>query len=173
MLASVSDLHLALVEGRSAPSPTKRSATLTAADNGTCEHCRSVGIPCEADLRGRKRPFYRVSGEVYEYSIKLLRRFVPEDQLPELTVENIQSLLERLEAGNAPSPLALPDTTSNVVASPAQAPGDGDRAKSSEVMEPDEHPLLQEELGCMLLDSMGKYRQLSHPPRPMCLFRRS
>ncbi|KAK0646755.1 fungal-specific transcription factor domain-containing protein [Cercophora newfieldiana] len=144
------------------------------------KHCRSLGIPCEADLRSRKRPFYRVSGEVYEYSIKLLRRFVPEEQLPELTVENIQSLLQRLEterggaenvlpnlpAVTLPTPVlptpALPAAhahgTTNDAAGPAPAPAAAAQGSSHEVMEPDEHPLLQEELGCMLLDSMGKYR---------------
>ncbi|KAK1751473.1 fungal-specific transcription factor domain-containing protein [Echria macrotheca] len=145
-------------------------------DSGSCEHCQSLGIPCEADLRSRKRPFYRVSGEVYEYSIKLLRRFVPEDQLPELTVENIQSLLHRLESTNhtTTSHEQVPRVGESVVSTgddaaiadpdpgPGPAPDDnGDRDRSrgtNEVMEPDEHPLLQEEFGCMLLDSMGKYR---------------
>ncbi|KAK3688886.1 fungal-specific transcription factor domain-containing protein [Podospora appendiculata] len=132
-------------------------------------YCMSLGIPCEADPKSRKRPFYRVSGDVYEYSIKLLRRFVPEEELPDLTVENIQSLLQKLEHTNnggtnippgprqhlaltAGSPGAHDDGMPPVHAAPA------DRARSHEVMEPDDHPLLQEESGCMLLDSMGKYR---------------
>ena len=41
----------------------------------------------------------------------------------------------------------------------------GEPVGSNDMMEADEHPLLQEELGCLLLDSMGKYR-LSSPTTP-------
>lgn len=236
-------------------SPNYRpTADKVPAETGACQYCRSLGIPCEADPRSRKRPFYRVSGDVYDHSIKLLRRFVPEDALPELTVDNIQALLQKLDsdanytpatpAPTAPAPppgeseagrghgepvgsndaveadqqplLRKPDgerhhtpetpaptaaallsgdgagrrngdsrVTSSVTEANTQpelrnleaganhtsktpaapSPGDdelglvpGDPAGSSDVMEADEHPLLQEELGCMLLDSMGKYR---------------
>ncbi|KAK4041874.1 fungal-specific transcription factor domain-containing protein [Parachaetomium inaequale] len=138
-------------------------ARKTKAKTGACQYCRTLGIPCEADPKSRKRPFYRVSGEVYEHSIKLLRRFVPEESLPELTVDNIQAILRKLDSGAnhtpetpAPRAAALP---------PALPPGDdeaglvpGDPVGSNDVMEACEHPLLQEELGCLLLDSMGKYR---------------
>ncbi|KAK3367743.1 fungal-specific transcription factor domain-containing protein [Podospora didyma] len=156
-------------------------------EDGACQYCRSLGIPCEVDLKSRKRPFYRVSGEVYEYSIKLLRCFVPEEELPELTVENIQGLLEKLAAGGSingsstgnalpasaastaarhqPPALLTAAGVSDELSGAGSAPvhhhlgGDGVAARSNnEMMEADDHPLLQEELGCMLLDSMGKYR---------------
>ncbi len=195
------------------------------AETGACQYCRSLGIPCEADPKSRKRPFYRVSGEVYEHSIKLLRRFVPEEALPELTVEKIQALLGKLDSGASdasatPAPsaqltgdeqgpagsdgidagqqprlrdldsglshasktparpaTALPPSDNEsgsrhsgpaVIAdqqpqlhpskTPAAEAGLDPPAGSPDVMEADEHPLLQEELGCLLLDSMGKYR---------------
>ncbi|KAK3323139.1 fungal-specific transcription factor domain-containing protein [Cercophora scortea] len=153
---------------------TKASKTR---QSGTCQYCMSLGIPCEADPKSRKRPFYRVSGDVYEYSIKLLRRFVPEEELPDLTVENIQSVLQKLEhTGNSNGNSNMPPGPRQHLALTAGSPArhdDGmlhahndtgthhapaDRARSHEVMEPDDHPLLQEESGCMLLDSMGKYR---------------
>lgn len=111
-------------------------------------------------MKSRKRPFYRVSGEVYEYSIKLLRRFVPEDELPELTVENIQDLLQKLdtksETSSNPPPLPkeLPPSENGSALGPPEPDA------PTETMEADEHPVLQEELGCLLLDSMGKYRML-------------
>ncbi|PKS06130.1 hypothetical protein jhhlp_007447 [Lomentospora prolificans] len=116
-----------------------------------------MNLPCESSIKSRKRPFYRVSGEVYDYSIKLLRRFVPEDELPELTVEKIQELLQKLD--RAPSTVS---TASATIVEPqvedeetvVPAPTDG----IHDTMEPDEHPVLQEEQGCLLLDSMGKYR---------------
>lgn len=39
----------------------------------------------------------------------------------------------------------------------------GEAVGPNDVMEADEHPLLQEELGCLLLDSMGKYRPSPSP----------
>lgn len=200
---------------------------------------------------------------MYEHSIKLLRRFVPEEALPELTVDNIQALLQKLDSGavhmpETPAPSAIatlsvdegagapghgdlvgnndpaaadqqppllrkPATGEANPNQPSQTPGptaaagspgggdagpshsrrplgssssDGTQANeqanhtsktpaavaaapaaaalptsgaetglvpgepvgSHDVMEADEHPLLQEELGCLLLDSMGKYR---------------
>jgi len=99
---------------------------------------------------------------VFEYSVKLLRRFVSEDELPELTVENIQAVLARL----GDSPVPKPET--QTPPSPREAERhDADSALddpggNQETMELDEHPLLQEELGCMVLDSLGNYRRL-HP----------
>ncbi|RFU27192.1 hypothetical protein B7463_g9148, partial [Scytalidium lignicola] len=106
-----------------------------------------------------KRPFYRVSEEVYESSIKLLRRFVSEEELPELTVENIQAALVRLDDGHL-----IPPSREIPQVFPMESDHSDvdqvldDSNESHEMMERDEHPLLQEELGCMILDSMGKYR---------------
>lgn len=139
-------------------------------ESGTCKYCRSLNIPCEASVKSRKRPFYRVSGEVYEYSIKLLRRFVPEEELPELTVDNIQAFLQKLDTRSEASPSTPPRELQPIELSPKELPprelpyeNEGTPAPAepdltNETMEADEHPVLQEELGCLLLDSMGKYR---------------
>ena len=128
-----------------------------------CDYCRSSNLPCEAGERSRRRPFYQVSGEVYEYSIKLLRHFVSEEELPELTVERIQDFLQRLD-GEGPDALSWPLFRFAESPTDGQSPSTHSDAKSdetSETLEADEHPLLQEDLGCMLLDSMGKYRASS------------
>lgn len=130
-------------------------------ETGACQYCKGLGIACEADQKSRKRPFYRVSGEVYEYSIKLLRRFVPEEKLPELTVESIQALLRGLDAGKddaSPTPSSGTATVALLPGGNHVSLADVDPTGNSDVMEAAEHPLLQEELGCLLLDSMGKYR---------------
>lgn len=107
---------------------------------------------------------------MYEHSIKLLRRFVSEEELPDLTVENIQDLLHKLDNG---SDTAQPSISSNIaVASVASVENEGarppaDADEANETMEADEHPVLQEELGCLLLDSMGKYRP--YPSRKSCM----
>jgi hypothetical protein len=129
-------------------------------ETGACLYCKSLNLSCEASTKSRKRPFYRVSGEVYEYSIKLLRRFVPEEELPELTVENIQDLLQKLDTESSEAQ-SNPPSSSRIRELPTEpestlVPTSSD--DNNETMEGDEHPVLQEELGCMLLDSMGKYR---------------
>ncbi|KAI9367621.1 fungal-specific transcription factor domain-containing protein [Aspergillus egyptiacus] len=150
-------------------------------DTGTCQYCAQLGVPCEVNLKTRKRPFYRISEEVYESSIALLRRFVSEEELPELTVDGIQAVLARLgnESGSvggtstsSRSPKSLgheqqqqqpQPTNSHNDSSHSNTNNDAPSARSlsaeeDQIMEPDEHPALQEELGCMVLDSLGKYR---------------
>ncbi|KAL2861189.1 Zn(II)2Cys6 transcription factor [Aspergillus lucknowensis] len=159
-------------------------------ESGTCQYCAQLGLSCHVNLRARKRPFYRISEAAYESSIALLRRFVSEEELPELTVEGIQGVLSKLgeTAGdkdrmdaNAPvhvdsqSPASLSASAAGPHPSPQSQTNGGRRppapieeqrdgsgldlgAEEEEVMEPDEHPALQEERGCMVLDSLGKYR---------------
>ncbi|EER29323.1 Fungal specific transcription factor, putative [Coccidioides posadasii C735 delta SOWgp] len=131
------------------------------------KYCAQLGVPCEVNLKNRKRPFYRVSEEVYESSITLLRRFVSEEELPELTVEGIQSILAKLsDANGIGNGNARPTSPRLQQQQDQQQPQNGHANKRmddadglpEEVMEPDEHPVLQEERGCMLLDSLGKYR---------------
>lgn len=125
-------------------------------DGETCQYCRTLGVPCEFNLSNRKRPFYRVSGDVYDHSIKLLRRFVSEDELPDLTVENIQRVLAKLEVrSSSHSGTRTPsrEVEGNGADDTHHGPGE-----IQEVVERGEHPLLQEDLGCMILDSLGKYR---------------
>ncbi|KAJ5818013.1 hypothetical protein N7474_003604 [Penicillium riverlandense] len=129
----------------------------------SCETCKakktkySVSALCEVNLKKRKRPFYRISEEVHESSIALLRRFVSEEELPELTVEGIQAIHAKLDERSASPRISNSVqvqrlTRSNNAEGPEKKPAEG------EVMEPDEHPVLQEALGCMVLDSLGKYR---------------
>ncbi|KAJ5781046.1 hypothetical protein N7457_006206 [Penicillium paradoxum] len=105
-----------------------------------------------------KRPFYRVSEEAYDYLIKLLRRFVSEDELPELTVASISTFLDQMDNDGRPQSSsdnrgreAEPSDAGSVL-QPREDP--------PEMIEPAEHSLFQEELGCMMLDSSGKYRYL-------------
>ncbi|KIX96374.1 uncharacterized protein Z520_07640 [Fonsecaea multimorphosa CBS 102226] len=126
----------------------------------SCQYCKTQGVPCEFNLNGRKRPFYRVSGDVFDHSIKLLRQFVSEEELPDLTVDNIQKVLTKLEMRS--SSRAVVETPSREIESSGADIGVDDTHpapdETQEVVESDEHPLLQEDLGCMVLDSLGKYR---------------
>ncbi|KAF9886734.1 hypothetical protein FE257_011111 [Aspergillus nanangensis] len=134
-----------------------RKTRCVGGETGACEYCQSMGIACEVNLRSRKRPFYKVSEEVFDYSIKLLRRFVPEEELPDLTVRNIQEILDRLDRG----PPASVSPINPVGAAPEDEPPclpAQEVGASHEEMGAEEHPILREEMGCLVLDSMKKYR---------------
>ncbi|KAJ5971239.1 uncharacterized protein N7479_001157 [Penicillium vulpinum] len=133
-----------------------RKTKCVGVENGDCEYCKSLNLTCELNLKSRKRPFYRVSEESYEYLIKLLRRFVSEEDLPELTVESISCYLEQMNSD--PSLHISPDDrgvdTGPIHAVSASNPHDDPQ----ELTVPNDNSLFQEELGCMTLDSLGKYR---------------
>ncbi|KXG52244.1 Transcription factor [Penicillium griseofulvum] len=138
-----------------------RKTKCVGVENGDCEYCKSLNVPCEFNLKNRKRPFYRVSEETYDCLVKLLRRFVSEEELPELTVQTISGYLEQM--GSDPPSHISPDRRardaepSNAVSAPntQDDPQDHD---PQELAVPNDNSLFQEELGCMTLDSMGKYR---------------
>ena len=120
---------------------------------------------------------------MFEHTTKLLRRFVSEEELPDLTIDNIRAVFAKLDGGIPLAPTAQtellclenqeshagaiqsrhpPQPASN--AAPLQGVGSVEEEPSGpqETVELDEHPLLQEELGCMALDSLHKYRECSH-----------
>lgn len=92
--------------------------------------------------------------------MKLLRRFVSEDELPELTVENIRAVLARLGDSPVPKPESQTPPSSKEAERQDVDSALDDPGGNQQTMELDEHPLLQEELGCMVLDSLGNYRKL-------------
>ncbi|KIW29138.1 uncharacterized protein PV07_04974 [Cladophialophora immunda] len=97
-----------------------------------------------------------VSGDVFDQSIKLLRHFVSEEELPDLTVENIQKVLTKVKMHS--SDRSVMETPSREIERSGVEYTYPAPDEIQEVVERDEHPLLQEDLGCMVLDSLGKYR---------------
>ncbi|KAJ5210153.1 Transcription factor [Penicillium cf. griseofulvum] len=138
-----------------------RKTKCVGVENGDCEYCKSLNVPCEFNLKNRKRPFYRVSEETYDCLVKLLRRFVSEEELPELTVQTISAYLEQMRS-NPPSQISPDGRDRDVEPSDAvSAPNPQDDPQEHDPQElavPNDNSLFQEELGCMTLDSMGKYR---------------
>ncbi|KAJ5817050.1 hypothetical protein N7447_009283 [Penicillium robsamsonii] len=132
-----------------------RKTKCVGVENGDCEYCKSLNVPCEFNLKNRKRPFYRVSEEAYDYLIKLLRRFVSEEELPELTVASISGYLEQMN--NEPEHVLSEDRDRN--ADPSDIVSiPNPRGDPQELTVPNDNSIFQEELGCMTLDSSGKYR---------------
>ncbi|KAK2810967.1 hypothetical protein FQN50_002559 [Emmonsiellopsis sp. PD_5] len=120
---------------------------------GVCRYCASIGQTCGITARPRKRPFYKVSEEEYESCMYLLRHFVPGT---ELDLPTMRSMIAEIEKGRSEEP---PDD--NGAAN--DRPGGRvvpilPRPPAPELIEADESSLLKEEQGCMLIDSLGKYR---------------
>lgn len=120
---------------------------------------------------------------MFEHTTKLLRRFVSEEELPDLTIDNIRAVFAKLDGGvplaptaqseslalekresNATAPQSRQQPTNNVPQLPRLGSVEEEPSGPQETMELDEHPLLQEELGCMALDSLHKYREQFHSP---------
>ncbi|KAB5542482.1 putative Zn(II)2Cys6 transcription factor [Coniochaeta sp. 2T2.1] len=98
--------------------------------NGPCKYCASIGRPCSTSVRLQRRPFYRVSEEEYDCSMRLLRHFVPDVTLDLATMKSMLADIDKHNGG------------------PSSAPA----------IETEESEVLQEELGCMILDARGSYR---------------
>lgn len=85
-------------------------------------------------MRLQRRPYYRVSEEEYQCCIRLLRHFVPDTTLD---LGTMKAMLAEIEEGKGPA-TAVP---------PGPPP-----------IETEESEVLQEELGCMIIDARGSYR---------------
>ncbi|KAH8904647.1 hypothetical protein BR93DRAFT_970584 [Coniochaeta sp. PMI_546] len=100
---------------------------------GPCRYCASTGGICSTSVRLQRRPYYRVSEEEYQCCMRLLRHFVPNATLD---MKTMKAMIAEIEAG---SDLAV-----------STPPKETEESEESEV--------LQEELGCMIIDARGSYR---------------
>ncbi|KAJ5463428.1 hypothetical protein N7475_008372 [Penicillium sp. IBT 31633x] len=133
-----------------------RKTKCVGVENGDCEYCKSLNVPCEFNLKSRKRPFYRVSEEAYDHLIKLLRRFVSEEELPELTVASISTFLDQMN--NDPRPQISSEYPDRDAEHSHTGSHPSPRQDPSEMIEPTEPSLFQEELG---------YSDRAYPEDPM------
>lgn len=106
---------------------------------------------CSTSQRPRKRPFYRVSEEEYESCMRLLRHFVPGS---DLDLQSMKSLIQEIEQKSL-----IPSGSLRVSheTAPSQIEQDNSAKRNSEENEAEESTLLQEENGCMIIDTLGKY----------------
>jgi len=115
---------------------------------GPCQYCASSGGPCSTSVRQQRRPYYRVSEEEYQCCIRLLGHFVPNATLD---LKTMKAMIAELEQGGEISDIA------STSAEPA--------------VETEESEVLNEELGCMVINSRGGYSESlrsfpRYPSRP-------
>ncbi|KAL1614723.1 hypothetical protein SLS56_012022, partial [Neofusicoccum ribis] len=128
---------------------------------GPCQYCASINAPCKTDLnRRKKRPYYHVSEEEYRCMTEILRHYLPDLQFNLPSLKALCARLEGLEGAAAHEP---PDGC-ETPATPADEPaddGDDDEAPAAGRESPtiQEIQALQEQLGCLMIDSRGNYRK--------------
>ncbi|KAK4442233.1 putative Zn(II)2Cys6 transcription factor [Podospora aff. communis PSN243] len=106
---------------------------------GPCQYCASSGGACSTSARLQKRPYYRVSEEEYQCCIRLLQHFAPNATLD---LQTMKAMIAEIEQGGEISEVA---STSRVSSSAEPA------------IETEESEVLNEELGCMIIDTRGSY----------------
>ncbi|EOD44942.1 putative aldehyde dehydrogenase protein [Neofusicoccum parvum UCRNP2] len=129
---------------------------------GPCQYCASINAPCKTDLnRRKKRPYYHVSEEEYRCMTDILRHYLPDLQF---NLPSLKALCARLEGLEGAAAHELPDGC-ETPATPADD-DDDDEAPAAGRESPtiQEIQALQEQLGCLMIDSRGNYRRC--PPAP-------
>lgn len=136
---------------------------LTPSVPGPCDYCRALGAPCQTDVGKRKqRPYYFVSEEEWRLMTRILKHYIPDR---ELNLPNLRAISSELELqteneGHSGIPVATApglETTAST-ASPVQ-----EQSPMSVYVQDglllEEIGDLHEELGCMLIDSVGQHRE--------------
>ncbi|KAF2655699.1 aldehyde dehydrogenase-like protein [Lophiostoma macrostomum CBS 122681] len=118
---------------------------------GPCRYCARTGAPCRIATPRRKRPYYHVTEEEYQCSIRILEHFFPDR---ELNLQTLRSIAKDVSNGK------LDGSTPQQVHTPAEEqPSTG-----SEECPQDAEPVvesvndLHEPLGCLMKDSQGRFR---------------
>ena len=128
--------------------------------NGKCRHCESVGAICSTSSVPRKRPYYKVSEEEYESSMRLLRHFVPDT---ELNFENVKRMLAQLDGHHDAPAVSSSSPICRMPLDEGPKQTESSRHAPDKVPECDDETIVLENTGPMIIDPSGKYRQCLTP----------
>lgn len=119
---------------------------------GPCRYCSRTGATCRIATPRRKRPYYHVTEEEYQCSLRILEYFFPDR---ELNLQSLRTIAKDIENGTLTTPTSQQ----------TQTPSAQEQSSSSEEECPqDAEPVvesvndLHEPLGCMMKDSRGRFR---------------
>lgn len=85
--------------------------------------------------------------------MQILRHFLPQD---ELNLETLRSIAKDLSTGNSP----IQDAAKSISAKDSSEPADGSVSNES-TSDTEEIGDLHHQLGCLMKDSLGEYRESS------------
>ncbi|KAF2710976.1 aldehyde dehydrogenase-like protein [Pleomassaria siparia CBS 279.74] len=119
---------------------------------GPCRYCSRTGTTCRIGTPRRKRPYYHVTEEEYQCSLRILEYFFPDQ---ELNLQSLRSIAKDIGNGTFVTPPSQQPQTP----SPNEQTSSGEEECSQDA-EPVVESVndLHEPLGCMMKDSRGKYR---------------
>ncbi|KAF2878234.1 aldehyde dehydrogenase-like protein [Massariosphaeria phaeospora] len=117
---------------------------------GPCRYCARTGAACRIATPRRKRPYYHVTEEEYQCSMRILEHFFPDQ---ELNLQSLRAIAKNVVNGRSPKSQQTP--TPSVQEQPSS--GEEDCPPEAEpVVESVKD--LHESLGCMMKDSNGRFR---------------
>ncbi|KAF2198128.1 hypothetical protein GQ43DRAFT_474818 [Delitschia confertaspora ATCC 74209] len=130
-----------------------RSRKTKCIDPGPCRYCARIGAPCKTATPRRKRPYYHVTEEEYQCSMRILEHFFPDR---ELNLSSLRAIAH--DINNGISPWGLPSRSDVSI---KQSP-ESETGHEAEYNEPEIESLkaLHDPLGCLMRDSLGKYRYI-------------
>ncbi|EFQ87008.1 hypothetical protein PTT_17628 [Pyrenophora teres f. teres 0-1] len=117
---------------------------------GPCRYCARTGAVCTIATPRRKRPYYHVTEEEYQCSMRILEHFFPGH---ELNLQSLRTIAKAIKDGTFDAEPV--QHTEGLFTSAHASPDDGESIGDGE--EQDVHEL-HEPLGCMMKDSRGKFR---------------
>ncbi|KAL7777251.1 hypothetical protein CFE70_007674 [Pyrenophora teres f. teres 0-1] len=115
-----------------------------------CRYCARTGAVCTIATPRRKRPYYHVTEEEYQCSMRILEHFFPGH---ELNLQSLRTIAKAIKDGTFDAEPV--QHTEGLFTSAHASPDDGESIGDGE--EQDVHEL-HEPLGCMMKDSRGKFR---------------
>ncbi|KAF2129008.1 hypothetical protein P153DRAFT_29783 [Dothidotthia symphoricarpi CBS 119687] len=121
---------------------------------GPCRYCARTGATCTIATPRKKRPYYHVTEEEYQCSMRILQHFFPDR---ELNLESLRTIVKAISDGSlAASPVQNAD---RLFVQNQKAPEDEESPQDTEAQDVDD---LHESLGCMMRDSRGKFRYVGN-----------
>ncbi|KAH8726089.1 aldehyde dehydrogenase-like protein [Phaeosphaeriaceae sp. PMI808] len=117
---------------------------------GPCRYCARTGAVCTIATPRRKRPYYHVTEEEYQCSMRILEHFFPGH---ELNLHSLRTIAKAIKDGTFSAPPV--QQTEGFFTHDQLSPEDGESIGDGEEQNVNE---LHEPLGCMMKDSQGRYR---------------
>ncbi|CAI6329006.1 unnamed protein product [Periconia digitata] len=118
---------------------------------GPCRYCARTGSTCQIATPRRKRPYYHVTEEEYQCSMRILEHIFPDR---ELNLVTLRGIAKDITDGRLVNPLSGQPISVKDEPSPEDegSPEDSDNPVLDSVND------LHEPLGCMMQDSTGRFR---------------
>lgn len=117
---------------------------------GPCRYCARTGATCTIATPRRKRPYYHVTEEEYQCSMRILEHFFPGH---ELNLQSLRTIAKAIREGTFAAPPV--QQTEGLFTENQATSEDGESVDDAEEQDVSE---LHEPLGCMMKDSIGKFR---------------